>query len=311
MKFLFAIAFLSFALLSQAGEKRQWTSSDGKNSFEGELIEFTAAEVKIKRATDFQIFKMGLDRLSTADQTFVRGLLRERARDTGLKEGPYAQKITGEFVPTKSKQGLNYQVFGNPKLDGKERYPLVIWLHGSGQSGDDNKSQMGGATKVFTSEANQAERPCFMIAPQCPDANIGWKDGVAMNLVALIADMCDYLPIDESRIYLTGSSMGGSGSWYLAAKFPKIFAAVVPLCGGGDPKNAEVLKGIPIWCFHGDKDDMVPVERSRTMFAAIKAVGGEKMKYSELAGEGHGITGVVYPKADLHEWIFAQRLVKE
>lgn len=98
----------------------------------------------------------------------VRGLLRERARDTGLKEGPYAQKITGEFVPTKSKQGLNYQLFGNPKWDGTQRFPLVIWLHGSGQSGDDNKSQMGGATKFFTSPENQSERACFMIAPQCP-----------------------------------------------------------------------------------------------------------------------------------------------
>jgi|JI10StandDraft_1071094.scaffolds.fasta_scaffold462482_2 predicted peptidase len=308
MKYLLTSILLFCASISNGAEPRKWTSSDGKASFDGELVEFSASEVKIKRAADFQIFKMALDRLCAEDQAFVRGLLRERARDTGLKEGPYAQKITGEFVPTKSKQGLNYQLFGNPKWDGTQRFPLVIWLHGSGQSGDDNKSQMGGATKFFTSPENQSERACFMIAPQCPSADIGWKDNVAMNLVALIADLCDHLPVDESRIYLTGSSMGGSGSWYLAAKFPTIFAAVVPLCGGGDPKNAEILKNTPIWVFHGDKDDMVPVERSRTMFAAIQAVGGEKIKYSELAGEGHGITGVVYPKQDLHEWIFAQQM---
>ena len=101
--------------------------------------------------------------------------------------------------------------------------------------------------------------------------------------------------------------MGGSGTWRMAAQYSQVFAAAVPLCGGGDAKNAEALKTMPMWVFHGDKDDMVPVERSRTMVAAIKAVGGELINYSELAGEGHGITGVVYPREDLHEWLFKQK----
>jgi predicted peptidase len=289
-----------------AAAPRAWTSSDGK-SFQGDLIEFTDSEVKIKRMTDFQIFKLPLDRLSAADQQHVRGLLRDRSRDEGAKKGPFAEKVTGQLVKGVSKAGLNYQFQGNPKWEGKERYPLVIWLHGAGQSGDDNEAQMGGAPKQLLTEENQAKRPCFFLAPQCPSREIGWKNEVADKLVAFIAELTDKLPIDETRIYLTGSSMGGSGTWYMAAKYPQVFAAAVPLCGGGDAKNAEVLKNIPFWAFHGDKDDMVPVERSRTMVAAVKAAGGTLINYTELEGAGHGITGIVYPRPDLHEWIFAQR----
>lgn len=285
---------------------RAWTSADGKSKFEGNLMEFSDKEVRIRRSADFNQFKVPLDRLSAEDQAYIRGLLREQRRDASLKEGTYAEKITGEFNKGVSKQGLNYQIWGNPKLDGTKRYPLVIWLHGSGQSGNDNTSQLGGAPRVWLSEANQGKNACFMLAPQCPSADIGWKEQVATNLLALIADLTDNLPIDETRLYLTGSSMGGFGTFHIAAKHPQVFAACVPLCGGGDIKNAEVLKTIPFWVFHGDKDDMVPVERSRAIVEAVKKVGGELMNYSELAGEGHGITGSVYPRIDLHDWLFKQ-----
>lgn len=290
-----------------SAESRTWTSADGAATFEGELLEFDETTVKIKRASDFRIFPLPLEKLSEVDQTFVRGLLREQARDVGVKEGPHADKVTGEWVKATSSQGLNYQFLGNTRWKGEERYPLLIWLHGAGQSGSDNEAQMGGATRAFSTPENQEERPCFVLAPQCPSRDIGWKNEVAANLMALIADLTDHLPIDESRIYLTGSSMGGSGSWRIAAEYPGVFAAVVPLCGGGDPKKADVLKATPIWAFHGDQDTDVPVERSRTMVDAIKAAGGELIEYSELVGEGHLIAGGVYAKPELHEWIFAQR----
>ncbi len=290
-----------------ASQPREWTSSDGKSKFLGDLIEFSDKEVKIRRRTDFNQYRLPLDRLSKEDQDYIRGLLREKRRDAGLKEGVYAEKVTGQLVKGVSKQGLNYQLWGNPKLDGTKRYPIVIWLHGSGQSGTDNESQIGGAPKVWTSEDNQAERPCFLLAPQCPSADIGWKNQVADNLLALIADLTDHLPIDENRLYLTGSSMGGFGTFSIAAKYPQVFAACVPLCGGGDVKNAEILKQTPFWVFHGDQDDMVPVERSRAIVAAVKQAGGELMNYTELAGAGHGITGLVYPRTDLHEWLFQQK----
>jgi predicted esterase len=302
----FLAASLLISTIHAATPPREWTSSDGKAKFMGDLIEFSDKEVKIRRRTDFNQFRLPLERLSQADQDYVRGLLREKRRDGGLKDGAYAAKVTGQFAKGVSKQGLNYQLWGNPGLDGTKRYPIVIWLHGSGQSGDDNESQLGGAPKILTTEDNQAQRPCFLLAPQCPSADIGWKNEVAEKLLALIADITDHLPVDENRIYLTGSSMGGFGTFGIAAKFPQVFAACVPLCGGGDIKNAEVLKNIPFWVFHGDKDDMVPVERSRAIVEAVKKAGGERMNYTELEGAGHGITGLVYPRTDLHEWLFKQ-----
>ena len=306
-----SLCLLTLGLLissAQAADPpRQWTSSDGKSKFMGNLIEFSEKEVKIRRSTDFNQYRLPLDKLSKTDQDYIRRLLREQRRDAGLKEGAHAAKITGQFVKGVSKQGLNYQIWGNPKLDGTKRYPLVIWLHGSGQSGTDNESQLGGAPKIWTSEDNQAGAPCFLLAPQCPSAEIGWKNQVADNLLALIADLTEHLPIDETRLYLTGSSMGGFGTFGIAAKYPQVFAACVPLCGGTDVKNAEILRSIPFWVFHGDKDDMVPVERSRAIVEAVKQAGGERMKYTELAGAGHGITGIVYPRTDLHEWLFQQK----
>ncbi|MEZ5384059.1 MAG: prolyl oligopeptidase family serine peptidase [Prosthecobacter sp.] len=302
------IAFSALTVLVQGAEEpREWTSSDGQSKFLGDLVEFSETEVKIRRRSDFNQFRLPLNRLSKDDQNYIQGLLRERRRDAGLKQGQYAEKVTGEFVKGVSKQGLNYQLWGNPNLAPDGRYPIVIWLHGSGQSGDDNQSQLGGAPKVLTTEANQSTRLCFLLAPQCPSADIGWKNEAADKLLALIADLTDHLPIDESRIYLTGSSMGGFGTFGIAAKYPQVFAACVPLCGGGDVKKAEVLKNIPFWVFHGDQDDMVPVERSRAIVEAVKQIGGEKMNYTELAGAGHGITGLVYPRPELHEWLFKQK----
>jgi len=286
---------------------RSWKSMDGRE-LKAELLEFDAQEIKIKRMTDFQIMKVSLDKFSAEDQAFVAGLVHERQLDEGMTKGPYAEKITGSFVKAVSKQGLNYQIFGNPKLDGTQRYPLVIWLHGSGQSGTDNQAQMGGPTGVFTDAEHQGKNPCFMIAPQCPDADIGWNKQVIDNLMALIADLTSKLPIDLKRLYLTGSSMGGFGTWNLCAKYPNVFAAGVPLCGGGDPKKAELLKKVPMWVFHGDQDPMVPVERDRVSVAAVKAAGGLLMKYTEFPGVGHSLSGLVYPMPELHRWLFEQRL---
>jgi predicted esterase len=309
--FILVLLLSISAALSQADPiKRSWTSADGASSFEGELMEYTAEEVRIKRSADFKTFVLPLGKLGETDQAFVKGLLREQRRDEGTKEGPFAPLVTGAFAKSVSAAGLNFQFYGNPKWKGSERYPLVIWLHGAGQSGSDNEAQMGGATKPFTEEANQEERPCFVLAPQCPDRDIGWKDAVAANLMTLIGELCDALPIDESRLYLTGSSMGGSGSWRLGTEHPGVFAAIVPLCGGGDPSKAAALKDTPLWAFHGDKDDEVPLERSKSMVDAIQAAGGDKVIFSILEGEGHIIASGVYAKPDLHTWIFQQKLIK-
>jgi hypothetical protein len=153
------------------------------------LLEYNPAEVRVKRTADFKTFILPLGKLSEPYQAYIKGLLREDARSSGVKDGPHAKLVTGAFVKGVSPEGLNFQFFGNPKWKGGERYPLIVWLHGAGQSGSDNEAQMGGATKPFTEETNQEERPCFVLAPQCPDRNIGWKDSVASNLMALVRTM--------------------------------------------------------------------------------------------------------------------------
>ena len=307
MKPIFAVlAFAAMAIAAPPSRvARTFTSNDGK-TLQAELLEFSKDEIKVKLASNFSIVRIPLDRLSETDRNEILEMVKKRDMDQSLTKGPMAELITGKFEKGKSKDGLLFQLYGNPKWDNTKRYPLVIWLHGSGGSGDDNQKQMGGATGAFTKSENQAERPCFVLAPQCPDSGIGWNKEVANNLMSLIADLVAKLPVDDTRLYLTGSSMGGFGTWSLAAKYPNVFACAVPLCGGGDPKKAEDLKNVPIWAWHGDKDDMVPIERDRVVVAALKAIGGNT-QFTELTGEGHGITGIVYGKRELHEWMFAQR----
>ncbi len=311
MRFFIVLALLApltaTAYKPERKISREWKSADGR-VLQAELVEYDGTEIRLKRASDFQVIKVPLTAMAADDKRLILAMVQERKLDVSLEEGSYAASVTGKFVKGTSKNGLNYQLWGNPKWDSTKRYPIVIWLHGSGQSGSDNEAQMGGPTGVFSNPENQSKHPCFVLAPQCPDADIGWNKEVASNLMALLGDIAKNLPVDQKRIYLTGSSMGGFGTFNLALNNPTVFAAAVPLCGGSDKKNAEALKNIPIWAFHGDKDDMVPVERTRDVMNAIAAIGGKKAKYTELVGEGHGISGSVYPRAELHEWLFSQHI---
>lgn len=201
------------------------------------------------------------------------------------------------------------------------RYPLVIFLHGAGERGDDNLSQLKYLPTWMAEEVARKSFPCFVLAPQCRNdekwADVEWSDlrstphaqTPTVDMMAAIAALEETLrkePIDPSRIYLTGLSMGGYGSWDLAARMPERFAAVIPICGGGDEATAAKIKDLPIWCFHGDADSAVPVERSRTMIEALRRAGAEP-KYSELAGVGHDSWTPAYRDPDVLAWLFAQK----
>jgi predicted esterase len=285
---------------------REWKSDDGR-SLQAELLEYSEAEIKVNTSKNFKIVRIPLTRLSQEDQDFVMEMVKKNSLDYSLTDGKFAsQMVEGEFTKNVSEKGLNYQIKGNPKWDGKKRYPLLIWLHGAGQSGNDNTSQTAGSPRQLYNEEAQKVQPFFMLMPQCPDRAIGWKNEVADNLMSLVTDLSNNLPIDKDRIYLTGSSMGGAGTWGMIAKWPEVFACAVPLCGGGGATKAEVMKDVPIWIFHGDKDDSVPVDASRKMFAAMQDVKGN-VQYTELPGSGHLITNEVYSKPELGEWIFSQK----
>ena len=126
-------------------------------------------------------------------------------------------------------------------------------------------------------------------------------------MAALVDDLAGRLSIDKTRIYVTGLSMGGYGSWDLMARYPRIFAAGVPICGGGDPETAEVLKEIPIWVFHGDKDTAVPLAHSQQMVEAIKKAGGDKAKLTIYPGVGHNSWSATYANQEVYDWLLSHR----
>ena len=217
---------------------------------------------------------------------------------------------------------LKYRLLRPSKVEEGKRYPLVLFLHGAGERGDDNLAQLKYLPEWMAADDWQTKYPCYLIAPQCP-SDRWWApvraarseelrekqraldtqlDGVTGILDAAVAEF----PIDTSRLYLTGLSMGGFGSWALASRQPTRFAALVPICGGGDPAWAEKLRDLPIWVAHGGADRIVPPEKSREMIDALKAAGG-KPQYTEMDGVGHDSWTPAYkdPEGPL-PWMFEQ-----
>jgi predicted peptidase len=207
----------------------------------------------------------------------------------------------------------------NGQSDG--RYPLVLYLHGAGERGTDNAKQLKYLPTWLAEPAMRQKYPCFVLAPQCRMderwVDVSWADATStpqpatptVDLAAATAALEDVLAreaVDPDRIYLTGLSMGGYGTWDLVARSPERFAAILPVCGGGDERVAARIASLPIWCFHGDADTAVPVQRSRTMIAAVKEAGGRPI-YSELSGVGHDSWTPAYRDAFVLDWLFSQR----
>jgi predicted peptidase len=223
------------------------------------------------------------------------------------------------FTDAKGKT-LSYRLLKPENYDPKMTYPLVVFLHGAGERGSDNTAQLVHGVAEFAKAENRKKYPCFLIAPQCP-SNAKWADvdwGAEKHVMPkepsesgrltleLIAAAQKEFSIDAKRIYITGLSMGGYGTWDLIARRPELFAAAVPICGGGDEATADAIVKIPVWAFHGDKDTAVKVSRSRNMIAALKKAGGDP-KYTEYAGVGHNSWDKAYADAELMKWLFAQK----
>lgn len=206
------------------------------------------------------------------------------------------------------------------KIETGKKYPVVLFLHGAGERGTDNKKQLQYFPDWISTDEMRAKFPCFVIAPQCRNGkqwvNVPWgaktstpQGEISDQLAAAVGILQEVLakqPVDRKRVYLTGLSMGGYGTWDLALRHPDWFAAVAPVCGGGDERLAERLKDVPLWAWHGDKDGAVPVERTQQMIAAIKAAGGSP-KFTELPGVGHNSWNQAYHGPDnLIPWMFQQ-----
>ncbi len=184
--------------------------------------------------------------------------------------------------------------------DSDKKFPLMLFLHGAGESGDDlEKVKVHGPPKIVD---GKPDFPFIVVSPQSPGR--GWRPEV---LNGLLDEVIAKHRVDTDRVYLTGLSMGGYGTWSLAAAHPERFAAIVPICGGGNPDDAAKLKEIPTWVFHGAKDDAVPLSRSEEMVAALKAVGG-KPEFTVYPEAGHDSWTETYNNEALYKWLLGQSL---
>jgi len=305
------LILLSISLCSLA-EVRTWTTAEGGKTIQAEFVKSSDGKVTIRRSRDRKMFTIPLATLSESDREWVEAKLLEIEEAEAAKNGKvaseeFAKLLTGDWERTEG-HGLKYRIFGERKMKKSKDvgYPLVVWLHGRG--GDVMTPEAPGQARTFSSGDNFRKRPCFVISPQNPDQQ-GWNGAKADGVVKIVEELLENLPIDENRVYLAGYSMGGYGTFHILAQEPKLFAAGVPIAGGGNPNSASEMKKVPIWVFHGAKDPIVKVSQSQGMVEALKKARAD-VKYTEYPDGNHGIVGEVLRTAELHEWLFEQRRAK-
>ena len=186
----------------------------------------------------------------------------------------------------------------------KIAWPLILFLHGMGERGNDLELvKIHGIPKIVKT---QKDFPFIAVSPQCPTEYV-WRDKKMLQAVeSLILKIIKNYRIDKTRVYVTGLSMGGYGTWALAARRPDLFAAAVPICGGGDPATVNVLKNLPIWVFHGGLDKVVLPEESENMVRALEKAGG-KVRYTLYPEAYHDSWIETYDNPALYDWMLSKR----
>lgn len=223
----------------------------------------------------------------SADDSFESGQNSHLYTKTISKtiEVPYLLYLPADYAPDK-------------------KWPLIMFLHGIGQSGNTPERVADtGLPQMLKSDTNF---PFIVLSPQCPRGQ--WWDNE--TLITMLDDILEQYSIDEERVYLTGLSMGGFGTWSLACAYPERFAAIAPICGGGEPIFARQLKDMPVWAFHGAKDQAVPVERSRQMVDAINRSGGNA-KLTIYPEADHDSWTQTYKNQELYDWFLSHRKMKQ
>ena len=234
----------------------------------------------------------------------------------------YEQTTRAEVYAQDSSTRLPYRLYVPPMLDPTRKYPLVLSLHGAGGRGDDNRKQLGQSTAGWICEEVQARHPCFILMPQCPKGKkwveTPFRRGSYDFDAAPISDhfeavrnlldrIVEEYPIDRDRLYIMGASMGGYATWNMITRYPALFAAAVPVCGAGDPGKAADLISLPIWAFHGERDDVVPPQGSMDMIDAIKQAGGARARVTIYQDVKHESYNLAWKEEELVAWLFAQR----
>jgi len=247
--------------------------------------------------------------------------MAQETKESGKTESEVLAQLfePREFVGA-NKVPIKYRLMKPINYRPGKKYPLVLFLHGAGERGDDNLITLKHGAKEFANAARREKYPCYVVVPQCPKgqkwSDVDWSletstqpDIPSPSLATtkeLLDEMIETAGVDKNRIYLTGLSMGGYGTWDAIARYEGFFAAAAPICGGGDPKMVSKFSRLPIWCFHGDADTAVKVVRSREMIEALKAVGSPA-KYTEYQGVGHDSWTATYSNPEFYQWLFAQQ----
>lgn len=205
---------------------------------------------------------------------------------------------------------LYYRLMKPLHMGPAKKYPLAVCLHGGGGWGTDNIKQVDGSffAQLLATPENREKYPAFIFVPQCrPDESWGGvlnHKSVDSLVIETIGALEREFPVDESRRYVMGESLGGYGAWYFICTRPEMFAAAIPVCGSGDPALASKATGVQVWAFHGANDRNVPVSGSRNMIKAMKAAGGTP-RYNEYPDAAHNIITQVYSTPGLLDWLFS------
>ncbi|HZL36577.1 MAG TPA: prolyl oligopeptidase family serine peptidase [Tepidisphaeraceae bacterium] len=245
--------------------------------------------------------KMNWTYLLAAAALPLMGVMNVNAADSAPRTGQHAQTFDQEI-----RVKLDYLLYlpADYNKEADKKFPLILFLHGSGERGSDvNKVKVHGPPKMV--EAHPDAEPAkdfIVVSPQCPTD--GWWKADELN--ALLDDVMARYHVDGDRVYLTGLSMGGFGTWDMASKFPKRFAAIAPMCGGGNAGMVRHIKNLPIWVFHGAADHVVPVQRSDEMVEALKKAGAD-VKYTRYPGVDHDCWTRSYANPELYSWFLSHK----
>ena len=218
---------------------------------------------------------------------------------------------------------LPYRLLKPADAGAGKKYPLVLFLHGAGERGADNKKQLvwfwSDKKPSPMTRPEVAAAKAFVVVPQCPDGkqwvDVPWAKGSYKSPdvsapLRLTLDLTDSLikelPVDPDRVYVVGMSMGGYGALDAVQRRPDLFAACVPICGAGDPDKAKAIAHVPVWAFHGADDTVVPAKGSREMVEALKTAGAEP-KYTEYLKVGHNSWSPAFDEKEFWNWVLAQK----
>lgn len=231
----------------------------------------------------------------------------------------YRDYVKTEYVDAHNNR-MPYRVLSPSNMECGAKYPLVVFLHGSGERGTDNEKQLLHGGAVFSNPANTDKFPAFVLFPQCkekswtgnvnsrdfmPGADTPQESVTEKMLISLIKDFIASNPVDTSRIYLVGISMGGIATYDLACRYPDLFAAAVPICGAVNPQRLSAAEGVNFMIFHGEEDEEVPAFCSREAYKAL-STAGNNVDYIEFSGMGHDCWDAAFNYPTLFPWLFSQ-----